>query len=66
MFCDKINNIVCSFPEKEFDILNDDMNRINLTKRQHDMGKSFGDESSCKSNTSLTYSTLNVLALKGQ
>ena len=37
-----------------------------LTKRRHDMGNLLGDETSCKSSTPLTYSTLNVLPPNGQ
>ena len=39
---------------------------ISLTIRLHDMGNLLGDETSCESNTPLTYSTLNVLAPNGQ
>ena len=41
-------------------------NQSTLTRRRHDMGNSLGDETSCKSSTPLTYSTLNVLAPNGQ
>ena len=40
--------------------------RRNLTRRRHDIGNSLGDETSCESNTQLTYSTLIVLAPNGQ
>ena len=39
---------------------------LKLTRRRHDIGNSLGDETSCESSTSLTYSTLNVLAPNGQ
>ena len=35
-------------------------------KEKHNMGNSFEDESSCKSSTPLTYSTLNVFAPNDQ
>ena len=37
-----------------------------LTRRRHDMGNLLGNETSCESSTPLSYSTLNVLAPKGQ